>query len=186
MVFEWDERKAVRNERRHGVRFGEAVSVFADPNAFEFVDEAHSRESEISYGIIGLIPPGAPIPGWWRNMKNKGKGSSFSSNRTVEAEFTIRRDTIRMIPRRHRATATETAPRNCKVRVTMYLDADIVEHFKARAARPDAAAYQTQINSALRSLLASDPVPSSYQRLVNDDRFISAIAKRLAGRRSAA
>ena len=68
----------------------------------------------------------------------------------------------------------------------MYLDADIVEHFKARAARPDAAAYQTQINSALRSLLASDPVPSSYQRLVNDDRFISAIAKRLAGRRSAA
>jgi uncharacterized protein (DUF4415 family) len=35
----------------------------------------------------------------------------------------------------------------------MYLDADIVEHFKAQAARPDAAAYQTQINSALRSLL---------------------------------
>jgi uncharacterized protein (DUF4415 family) len=28
----------------------------------------------------------------------------------------------------------ETSPRNCKVRVTMYLDADIVEHFKARAA----------------------------------------------------
>ena len=47
MVFEWDERKAVRNERRHGVRFGEAVGVFADPNAFEFVDEAHSTESEI-------------------------------------------------------------------------------------------------------------------------------------------
>lgn len=130
--------------------------------------------------------PDALSRGWWRNMKNKGKGSSVSSNRTVEPEFTIRRETIRLTPRRHRATVAETSPRNCKVRVTMYLDADVVEHFKARAARPDAAAYQTQINTALRSLLASDPAPSGYERLVNDDRFISAIAKRLAGRRSAA
>ena len=68
----------------------------------------------------------------------------------------------------------------------MYLDADIVERFKARAARPDAAAYQTQINSALRSLLESSPVQASYERLVEDDRFITAIAKRLAGRRPAA
>jgi hypothetical protein len=91
-----------------------------------------------------------------------------------------------MIPRRHRATAAETAPRNCKVRVTIFLDADIVDHFKARAARPDAAAYQTQINSALRSLLGSDPTEAGYERLVNDERFISAVAKRLAGRRRAA
>jgi uncharacterized DUF497 family protein len=58
MVFEWDERKAVRNERCHGVRFGEAVGVFADSHAFEFVDEAHTTESEVRYGIIGLIPLG--------------------------------------------------------------------------------------------------------------------------------
>jgi hypothetical protein len=68
----------------------------------------------------------------------------------------------------------------------MYLDADIVEHFKARAARPDAAAYQTQINSALRSVLENDPAQTGYEQLVKDDRFIAAVARRLAGRRRAA
>jgi uncharacterized protein (DUF4415 family) len=119
-------------------------------------------------------------------MRSKGKGSSVISRKTAEPEFAIRRDSIRVIRRRHRATVAETAPRNCKVRVTMYLDADIIEHFKARAARPDAAAYQTQINSALRSMLESDPLETGYERLVRDDRFISAIAKRLARRRPAA
>jgi uncharacterized protein (DUF4415 family) len=119
-------------------------------------------------------------------MKNKGKESSFASRRVVEPEFMLRRDSIRMIPRRHRASAAETSPRNCKVRVTIYLDADIVEHFKTRAARPDAAAYQTQINSALRSLLRNDPEETGYKRLVRDERFIAAVAKRLARRRPAA
>jgi len=116
-------------------------------------------------------------------MKNKEKGSSSSRGRKVEPEFAVRRETIRMILRRHRANLAETSPRNCKVRVTMYLDADIVEHFKARAARPDAAAYQTQINSALRSSLETDPVQIGYERLVEDDRFITAVARRLASRR---
>ncbi|MEN3331702.1 MAG: hypothetical protein V7641_1067 [Blastocatellia bacterium] len=47
----------------------------------------------------------------------------------------------------------DTEPRNCKVRVTMYLDADIVEHFKQKAGEPDGAGYQTQINNALRSVV---------------------------------
>src|ERR1035438_7613740 len=116
MVFEWDERKADRNERLHGVRFNDAVGVFADPHAIEFVDEAHSTESEIRYGIIGLATsgmvyvclrsgrqiergsfmPGMPRPGWWRNMKNKGKEASLSSRKIVEPEFAVRRDSIRM------------------------------------------------------------------------------------------
>ncbi len=104
----------------------------------------------------------------------------------VKPAFAVRRDSIRMIPRRHRATVAEISPRNCKVRVTMYLDADIVEHFKARAARPDAAAYQTQINSALRSFLQRGPEQTGYERLIKDERFISAVAKRLARRRPAA
>jgi uncharacterized DUF497 family protein len=58
MVFEWDDRKAVRNERLHGVRFADAVGVFSDPHSFEFVDEAHTTESEVRYGIIGLASLG--------------------------------------------------------------------------------------------------------------------------------
>jgi len=42
--FEWDENKAALNSRKHGVRFDEATSVFADPLAVIFDDEEHSRE----------------------------------------------------------------------------------------------------------------------------------------------
>jgi uncharacterized protein (DUF4415 family) len=43
--------------------------------------------------------------------------------------------------------------RSKKVRVNIYLDKDIVEHFKKQAAAPRADAYQTQINRALRAVI---------------------------------
>src|SRR5258708_33277082 len=114
-------------------------------------------------------------------MKNKTRGSSASRPHAVEREFRVRRGSLRRIPRRHFATAEETMPRNCKVRVTMYLDGDIVEHFKARAARPDAAGYQTQINSALRASMENDSSEAGYERVVKDDRLLGAVPKRAAG-----
>lgn len=99
-----------------------------------------------------------------------------------KSEFDVRPGSIRAIPRRHLATAEETALRNCKVRVTMYLDADIIEHFKERAARPNAAPYQTQINFALREHLQREGRGNDYLRLVEDDVFIAAVAQRLGGR----
>ena len=36
--FEWDAAKAVRNLKKHGVSFEEAVSVFADPLALIYAD----------------------------------------------------------------------------------------------------------------------------------------------------
>ena len=44
LPFEWDEGKARSNIRKHGVTFEEASSVFADPLAAIFSDEAHSDE----------------------------------------------------------------------------------------------------------------------------------------------
>lgn len=46
-----------------------------------------------------------------------------------------------------------------KARINIMLDEDIIEHFKRRAARPNAAPYQTQINQALRELLTGEPEP---------------------------
>ena len=40
--FEWDKNKAETNIRKHGVSFEEAQTVFRDPLAFIFDDEAHS------------------------------------------------------------------------------------------------------------------------------------------------
>lgn len=39
--FEWDERKAKSNLRKHGVTFDEAISCFGDPHALMADDDDH-------------------------------------------------------------------------------------------------------------------------------------------------
>lgn len=51
--FEWDPRKDSANQRKHGVSFEEAQSVFFDENAIQFYDEHHS-EQEDRFIMLGL------------------------------------------------------------------------------------------------------------------------------------
>jgi uncharacterized DUF497 family protein len=44
MQFEWDERKAVANKRKHRVSFHEAAAVFGDPMATTLLDPDHSED----------------------------------------------------------------------------------------------------------------------------------------------
>jgi hypothetical protein len=44
--FEWDERKASQNARKHGVPFEEALTVFFDENATEYFDPDHSADED--------------------------------------------------------------------------------------------------------------------------------------------
>jgi hypothetical protein len=44
--FEWDPVKAQRNEKRHGVPFERAATVFLDPAALSEFDEPHSQDEE--------------------------------------------------------------------------------------------------------------------------------------------
>ena len=57
--FEWDERKAVSNLRKHRVSFDEASTVFRDPLARIFDDESHSaeepREIIIGHSILDRL-----------------------------------------------------------------------------------------------------------------------------------
>ena len=55
--FEWDKRKAIANNRKHGVTFNEAASVFADKLSLAFPDIDHS-DNEERYLIIGVSMPG--------------------------------------------------------------------------------------------------------------------------------
>jgi uncharacterized protein len=41
-VFEWDPKKAEANAAKHGVPFGEAITVFLDPSALDGPDVDHS------------------------------------------------------------------------------------------------------------------------------------------------
>jgi uncharacterized DUF497 family protein len=51
MRFEWDQRKADSNLRKHGVSFREAATVFGDPLAWTFPDPDHSEEEDRSVTI---------------------------------------------------------------------------------------------------------------------------------------
>ena len=52
MIFDWDTNKAAENERKHGVTFEEAESVFGDVNAVELFNAAHSTQ-ELRFQILG-------------------------------------------------------------------------------------------------------------------------------------
>ncbi len=80
------------------------------------------------------------------------------------------------------AMARRTDPKQPgKTRVTLNLDNDVLAYFRARAAQPNAAPYQTQINNELRAVMEGGGGP--YAPLINDKHFIAAVAERLRGGR---
>jgi len=52
--FTWDKTKAKSNQRKHGVSFEEATTVFYDDFALEFYDESHAQLEEDRYLMLGL------------------------------------------------------------------------------------------------------------------------------------
>ena len=51
--FEWDERKAAANKRKHGISFAEAKTAFLDENARVIPDPEHSEDEE-RFVLLGL------------------------------------------------------------------------------------------------------------------------------------
>lgn len=51
--FEWDDEKAARNLRLHGVSFGLAREVFDDPSAFDWLDTSENYGEE-RFEILGM------------------------------------------------------------------------------------------------------------------------------------
>jgi uncharacterized protein (DUF4415 family) len=78
-------------------------------------------------------------------------------------------------------------PETAKVKISIYLDQDILSYFRARAAQPNAAAYQTQINNVLRQAMEQDKQASASAGTVNnvislldDPRFTELLDRRIA------
>ena len=53
LSFEWDERKAEANAKKHGVSFDEAKSVFVDERA-KLIDDPDHSEDEDRFVLLGL------------------------------------------------------------------------------------------------------------------------------------
>ena len=82
------------------------------------------------------------------------------------------------------APAAAVEPRNIKVHISIKLDADVLEWFKALAADPDSAGYQTLINNALRERMERETVKNdlreSWRGLVLDEDFVKTLTDRVA------
>jgi hypothetical protein len=52
VFFEWDEAKAATNKQKHGVRFEDAMLVFADPYAL--ADQDRIMGGEVRWQTLGL------------------------------------------------------------------------------------------------------------------------------------
>lgn len=89
---------------------------------------------------------------------------------------------LKKIERKHFAKKGETRLSDCKVRITINLDADVLEYFKKRAESSNSAPYQTQINAELRKIMESDSPESldtTARSLLEDQNFISALKDKL-------
>ena len=76
-------------------------------------------------------------------------------------------------------------PREAKIKMTMFIDGDVLQHFKKRAETSNAAPYQTQINQELRAIMERDlaneqeKLDEVAEKLVNNQIFLNAISERL-------
>ena len=74
---------------------------------------------------------------------------------------------------------------DAKIKMTMFIDGDVLQHFKKRAETSNAAPYQTQINQELRAIMERDlaneteKLDEVAEKLVNNPRFLNAISERL-------
>ena len=69
--------------------------------------------------------------------------------------------------------------RHTKERITIFIDLDILNFFRTRAAKRGKPPYQTQINQALREYMEGSPPPGKGA-LVADEKLISRLAERIA------
>jgi len=69
-----------------------------------------------------------------------------------------------------------------KIKISIYLDADVLDFFKEQAAKPNSAPYQTQINNELRNAMERKPqTPDEVVTLTmfENPEFLSNLAEKL-------
>ncbi len=100
----------------------------------------------------------------------------------TEDELDLHLDKMKRLPRgSFKAKPNATKLKNCKIKISLYLDGDVLEYFKKRAEPPHAAPYQTQINNELRKTMETDSQEkaSVENGLLNNEEFLRALKEKL-------
>lgn len=121
-------------------------------------------------------------------MKEKNTGSTRTDDPLAKGRDLSKLKRLGRLGELGRTVSAEALePRNIKVHISIKLDSDVLEWFKARATEPNSAGYQTLINNALRATMERSHTGSDDERaaLLDDDEFLAAVADRVASRLSA-
>jgi uncharacterized DUF497 family protein len=137
--FDWDEQKARENQRKHGVSFDEARSVFFDPQAVEFFDDEHEQSEErflllgVSAKLRILMVCHCPM----NNVSTRGAD--------MKSEYDLSK-----MKKRRNPYATRL-----KKQVTIRMGTDIIDYFKTMAEQTGIP-YQNLINLYLRDCVENE------------------------------
>ncbi len=68
-----------------------------------------------------------------------------------------------------------------KIKISINLDADVLDFFKERAAEPNSAPYQTQINNELRAVIEGRQTQGEViaLKMLENSAFLSTLAEKL-------
>ncbi len=83
MDFEWDDPKAEANERKHGVTFSEALTVFGDPISVTGYDPHHADDED------RFLTMGTSLDGRLLVVSHTDRGDSI---RIISARVATRRE----------------------------------------------------------------------------------------------
>ena len=68
-----------------------------------------------------------------------------------------------------------------RIKVSIYLEDEVITYFRQRADQPNAAPYQTQINNELRKIMEADSLgkTSLDKSILEDTEFLKALKEKL-------
>jgi uncharacterized protein (DUF4415 family) len=88
-------------------------------------------------------------------------------------------------PHTYRRRARRLDASAAKIRVTAFIDADLVAYFRQRAEKPDAAPFEAQLNQALRAAMKQavenedQQIKQVTETLLNNQAFLNALSEKL-------
>ena len=156
MFFEFDPAKAQANLRKHGVSFAHAEQALRDPMAYTIEDP--DSMSEQRFATLGIDALGRVLVVF--TLSAESGRDSFPFARPVAARQI---DTMRDEYDFSKAKRGAVIPSPGKTRITIMLDDDVIEHFRAQA-EAEGIGYQTLINALLRKAVTSPKKSKSDQK----------------------
>lgn len=108
--------------------------------------------------------------------------SKTENGKELETSAEAKKRGLKRVNSDHRKHLKNLTLKDCKSRVNIMLDADIVEFFKEQASKKGSLPYQTQINQALRQFVENAKDSNNEvitMKMLDNPFFISTLAEKL-------